>query len=136
MYLFVSIISYFFYQANPMIPFRIVIMNLGAFTASGTIWLNSVDRDSATASTMPYLTVGKALLLSDALPVPKSISMSIKRLWSWLLKMKREEFLPELKQTSSYFFIFPDINTPSLFRLTATLSYSGRISAGIQTTSL
>ena len=61
---------------------RINIMNLSVSIAFGTIWLKSEDQDSATALMMLYPTVGKVQLLSDALPVQKSILTLIRRLWS------------------------------------------------------
>lgn len=61
---------------------RIGITNLSACIAFGTIWLRSEDQDSATASMMLYPIIRKVRLLSDALPVQKSISTLIRRLWS------------------------------------------------------
>ena len=56
---------------------RIVITNSSASIVFGTIWLRYEDRDSATASMMLFPIVGKVQLLSDALPVQKSISTLI-----------------------------------------------------------
>ena len=61
---------------------RIGIMNLSACIAFGTIWHRFEDRVNATALMTLYPIVGKVRLLSDALPVQKSNSTLIRRLWS------------------------------------------------------